>query len=159
MIRCPLSLLMDTSRMTLSAEKPWPSGGSCSGRRRRWTEEEKRRIVAESEAPGSSVSIVARRHDLNANMLFTWRRKFREREAGADVGQAAFIPAIIAMDEVGAGQPAVPPREQQMSTEDGSAQRLSGLMEIVLAGGSRVIVDRNASAAALARVIGVLERR
>lgn len=43
--------------------------------------------------------------------------------------------------------------------EDGAARRLPGLMEIVLAGGSRVIVDRDVSAAALARVIGVLERR
>ena len=103
--------------MTFSAEKARPSEASRRGRRRRWTEEEKRRIVAESEAPGSSVSRVARCHDLNANMLFTWRRNFRQREAGADVGQAAFIPAIIAMDAVGAGQPAVPPREQQTSTE------------------------------------------
>jgi transposase len=89
-------------------------------------------------------------------MLFTWRRKFRQREAGGDVDRAAFIPAIIAMDEVGAGQPAPAPREQQTSTEDGSARRLSGLLEIVLASGSRVIVDREVSAAALARVIGVL---
>ena len=145
--------------MTLSAEKPQPSGGSRSGRRRRWTEDEKERIVAESEAPGSSVSIVARRHDLNANMLFTWRREFRQRATGADVEQTAFIPAIIATDEAGAGQSATAPREQRTSVEDGSARRLSGLMEIVLAGGGRVIVDRDVSAAALARVIGVLERR
>jgi len=145
--------------MTLSAEKPRPSGGSHPGRRRRWTDDEKKRIVAESEAPGSSVSIVARRHDLNANMLFTWRREFRQGEAGAAVDQAAFIPAIIATEEVGAGQPAAAPREHRTSVEDGSPRRLSGLMEIVLAGGSRVIVDRGVSAAALARVIGVLERR
>ena len=43
--------------------------------------------------------------------------------------------------------------------EDGAARRRPGLLEIVLAGGSRVIVDRDVSAAALARVIGVLERR
>ena len=145
--------------MTLTAEKPRPSGASRSGRRRRWTDDEKQRIVAESEAPGSSVSIVARRHDLNANMLFTWRREFRQRATGTDVDQAAFIPAIIARDEVGASQPATAPREQRRSVEDDSARRLSGLMEIVLAGGSRVIVDRDVSAAALARVIGVLERR
>jgi hypothetical protein len=92
-------------------------------------------------------------------MLFNWRREFRQREAGADVDQATFIPAIIATDEVGAGQPAAVPREQRTSMEDGSARRLSGLIEIVLAGGSRVVVDRDVSAAALARVIGVLERR
>jgi transposase len=144
--------------MTLSAEKARPSEGSRRGRRR-WTDDEKKRIVAESEAAGSSVSIVARRHDLNANMLFTWRREFRQREAGADVDQAAFIPAIIATGEVGAGPPAAAPRELRTGVEDGSARRLSGLMEIVLAGGSRVVVDRDVSAAALARVIGVLERR
>ena len=46
-----------------------------AGRRRRWPLEAKARIVAETLEPGSSVSIVARRHDLNANLLFTWRRK------------------------------------------------------------------------------------
>jgi len=115
--------------------------------------------VAESEAPGSSVSIVARRHDLNTNMLFTWRRELRGLEASAVVGQAAFVPAVVATDERGAGQPAEAPRELRTSIEDGSAQRLSGLMEIILAGGTRVIVDRDVSAAALARIIGVLERR
>lgn len=145
--------------MTLSAERPRPSGDSRSGRRRRWTDDEKKRIVAESEAPGSSVSIVARRHDLNANMLFTWRRELRQRESGAAVDQPAFVPAIIAADEVGAGQPGAAGREQRTSMEDGAARRLPGLLEIVLAGGGRVIVDRDVSAAALARVIGVLERR
>jgi transposase len=145
--------------MTFSAEGARPSEVPRRGRRRRWTDDEKKRIVAESEAPGSSVSIVARRHDLNANMLFNWRREFRQRKAGGDVDQAAFIPAIIAPNEAGAGQPAPAPREQRASVEDGSARRLSGLLEIVLAGGSRVIVDRDVSAAALARVIGVLERR
>jgi hypothetical protein len=92
-------------------------------------------------------------------MLFNWRRELRQREAGGDVGQAAFIPAIIAPDEADAGRPAPAPRERQVNVEDGSARRLAGLLEIVLASGSRVIVDRDVSAAALARVIGVLERR
>jgi transposase-like protein len=36
-----------------------------------------RRIVAECLEPGASVSLVARRHDLNTNMLFTWQRQLR----------------------------------------------------------------------------------
>jgi transposase-like protein len=52
--------------------------------RRLWSDDEKRRIVAETLAPGASVSIVARRHDLNANMLFTWRRQ---------IGAGALLPA------------------------------------------------------------------
>ena len=42
--------------------------------RRRWTAEDKRRIVEETRAPGASVSVVARRHDINANLLFKWKR-------------------------------------------------------------------------------------
>lgn len=101
--------------------KARPPEGSRGGRRR-WTDGEKKRIVAESEAPGSSDSIVARRYDLNANMLFTRRRGLQQREAGADFDQAAFIPAIIAAGEVGAGLPAAAPRERRTSVEDGSGQ-------------------------------------
>jgi transposase len=46
----------------------------ASRRRRRWSVDEKQRIVAETFEPSASVSLVARRHDLNANMLFIWRR-------------------------------------------------------------------------------------
>jgi transposase len=65
--------------------------------RRRWAEEERRRIVAESFERGASVSAVARRYDLNTNPLFTWRRRY-----GADVrasdDRAAFVPAVITTD-------------------------------------------------------------
>ena len=43
-------------------------------RRRRWTAEEKLRIVEETYLPGSTVSLVARRHGIAGNQLFTWRR-------------------------------------------------------------------------------------
>ena len=55
--------------------------------RRRRSEAEKRRIVAESYQPGVSVSIVARRNDVNANLVFTWRRQFRER--------GGFVPVVV----------------------------------------------------------------
>jgi transposase len=44
-------------------------------RRRFWTRDEKRRIVEESREDGASIAEVARRHELNANLLFTWRRQ------------------------------------------------------------------------------------
>src|SRR5215212_8599807 len=43
-------------------------------RRRRWSTEEKVRIVEETYLPGNSVSLVARHHGIAANQLFTWRR-------------------------------------------------------------------------------------
>src|SRR3954463_7938607 len=45
------------------------------GRRRRWTEEEKAWIVAESLDPATSVSAVARRYGLHASQLFVWRQQ------------------------------------------------------------------------------------
>src|SRR6185312_9035146 len=44
-------------------------------KRRQYSEAVKRQIVAETQEPGSSVSIVARRHDVNSNQLFKWRRE------------------------------------------------------------------------------------
>lgn len=49
-----------------------------TARRRRWTVEEKLRIVDESFQPGLSVSYVARRHGVAANLLFRWRKLMRE---------------------------------------------------------------------------------
>ena len=43
-------------------------------RRRIWEDDEKRRIVAQTRVPGVSVSQVARRYDVNANMVFKWLR-------------------------------------------------------------------------------------
>jgi len=43
-------------------------------RRRRFTPEQKRAIVEEAEAPGMSVSLVARKYDINPSLVFTWRR-------------------------------------------------------------------------------------
>lgn len=146
--------------MTLSASRADPPEASRPNARRRWSEEEKRRIVAEAEAPGASVSVVARRHDLNANLLFTWRRQFRREACSASVGSAAFIPAVIAPDESAeAGEPGVTPKEHGEAIKDKSAPRPPGLIEIILRGGRRVIVDKEVSAAALGRVIGVLERQ
>jgi transposase-like protein len=47
------------------------------GRRRRWSDEAKGRIVAESYAPGAVVSEVARRHDISPQHLFAWRKAAR----------------------------------------------------------------------------------
>jgi len=127
------------------------SGGRARRRRRRWSGSEKRRIVAESYAPGSSVSRVARRYDLNANLLFTWRRQL-----GAlvpDVPPGGFVPMVIG-DGVACEAPL--PAVGDSAT---ALPRATGRIEIVLAGGDRVIVDATVDAAALARVVAVLVRR
>jgi transposase len=49
-------------------------------RRRRWSLEEKLRILAQSVAPGSSPSLVCRLHGISSGQLYTWRRQFRTGE-------------------------------------------------------------------------------
>jgi transposase len=80
------------------------------GRRRRWTREEKARIVAESLEPGVRVSAVARRHDLSPQHLFLWRRMARDGHL-ASVGEdadLAFVPVVsapVAADPAPRGMP------------------------------------------------------
>ncbi len=117
-----------------------------SGRRRRrtWSADEKRQILAETLEPGASMSVVARRHDVNANMLFTWRR---QAEAGlpSATEPPMFLPAAITDDAASASEPLVPD--------------VPGRMEIVLPGGERVIVGTDVDGAALAHVLKALARR
>ena len=55
---------------------------SSHTKRRRRTVEEKRRIVEETLEAGASVARVARRHSVNANQVFYWRKKYREGRLG-----------------------------------------------------------------------------
>src|SRR4051812_585885 len=65
------------------------------GRRRRWTDEEKAWIVAESLAPTTTVSAVARRYGLHPSQLFVWRQQLAAPAARA---APAFIPVVVAED-------------------------------------------------------------
>ncbi len=74
------------------------AGGAAPGRRRRsWSLDEKRRIVDESLEGGASLAEVARRHDLNANQLFTWRRQFGV-EAAEPKELLPILPVTIALE-------------------------------------------------------------
>ena len=143
--------------MLISKEKAGAEGdgGVVRRRRRRWSEAQKRQIVAETHEPGVSVPMVAQRYNLNANQIFRWRRLFRELERGAGAGR--FVPVVV---EAAPGQE---PDAATMRPPSGSVvaegRPATGRMEIVLAGGRRVIVDRTVDSSALARVISVLERR
>lgn len=129
------------------------AGASEGGRRRRhWTDEDKARIVAECDRPGSSVSMVARRHDLNTNMLFTWRRQLRQQQCGT--GEASFVPAVIAPQAPAADRPAAMPREPEPCPASSAPSRPSGRIEIVLGDSRRIIVDGDVSTAALIVALG-----
>ena len=69
---------------------------SGATKRRQYSEALKRQMVAETQVPGASVSIVARRHDVNSNQLFRWRRQLLPKAA---VESGAMVPVAIAADE------------------------------------------------------------
>src|SRR3981081_111443 len=84
-------------------------GTTATGRprNRSWPEALKREIVAASLAPGSSVSVVARRYDVNANQVFSWRKRYRDEVGGA--GGAQLVPAVVVSpDRPSAASPDVP---------------------------------------------------
>lgn len=121
-------------------------------RRRRWSRGDKSRIVEETLAPGAKVSEVARRQGISASLVFTWRRQARaSQETAAVVPRFAAVRIADRQTEAAISTTS----EQQRSAGGGR----SGLIEIRLGGGRWVRVDANVDAAALARVLDVLERR
>jgi transposase len=67
-----------------------------AGRRRKWSDEDKARIVAEIVASGDSVCSVARRHGLSPQQLFGWRRQLREAVGGhSGADEVQFVPAVV----------------------------------------------------------------
>jgi transposase len=131
-----------------------------TGARRRWTLEEKHRIVAESYSGPRLVSVTARRNGLSASQLFTWRRLAREGRLVEADETTVFAPAIIRGESLAGSQTSVP--EHVVPAENGPSRSClttaSGRIEIVLMRGHRVIVDTGVDAAALRRVLDVLER-
>ena len=112
-------------------------------RRRRWTIEEKLRIVAESNEPGARIGDIAARYDLYPGLLFTWRRQVRtgvltERRA------PLFLPiettSMLSMPHQPGRNDAASPRR----------------IEIELHNGCRIRMDEGVSLPALRRVLAAL---
>ena len=103
------------------------------GRRRRWSDKDKARIVAESLDPATTSLAVARRYGLHASQLFVWRQQFAAPAAREAPG---FVPVVVTE---GAAAPAA----------------MTGRMEIAL-GPAIVRVGADVDAAALRRVLEVV---
>lgn len=113
-------------------------------RRRRWSSAYKARLVAETLTPGACVSEIARRNDLQPSLLFTWRRQARVL---ANDASPAFLPVQVSLEP-----PAAAPAARRR-------RKAAGAIEIDIGSGRRLTVGADVDAAALARVLDVLERR
>ena len=116
--------------MELAAQSLAPSGRVAASRGLR------RRVT--------SVSKVAQRYGVNANLLFTWRR--RDARSAASGGEAVELLPVRVEDERALAVPIAAPGPV-------------GRMEIVLAAGERILVGVDVDAAALARLVKALSRR
>ena len=121
---------MSTTGLVDTKQQPSPT------KRRQYSEALKRRMVAETQAPGASVSIVARRHDVNSNQLFRWRRQLLPKAA---VESGAMVPVEIAPDS-----------DRPRRTDR------AGVIEIAFGCGARVRLRGEVSAETLRQVIELL---
>ena len=118
-------------------------------RRKRWPEALKREIVAATLQPGASVSVVARRYDVNANQVFSWRRRYRGSIDPKPSSTAGLVPVTILPEPAGG------------RTADGGAPPVPGpspAIEIEVGGLYRVRVGSGFDARTLRRVLDVLRR-
>jgi transposase len=132
-------------------------------RRRRWRLEEKRRIVAEAEAPGAVFALVARRHEVSRGQLWKWRTQVRSGELAATQPVPEFIPIRVMPAAAESGRQ-LRPADAPMNAADPQTAPPSARpaefgarrIEIVLPDGTCVRVDDQVGAAALRQVISVL---
>jgi transposase len=109
-------------------------------RRRRFTDEDKARLIAEASAPGQSVATVARRHWICSSLLYRWRR-------AGDLGVRGVrtTPPLIPVQVASATQPDIMPTEC-----------IERLVEITLPNGCSVRVDQHVDSRALRRILAAL---
>jgi transposase len=121
--------------------------------RRRWSEEDKRRLVAETLMPGETVRAVARRHGVNTSQLFTWRKRLRAQlEMAAAVAPAPLFAAV----EIGTASE-VPTAHEAGPEPDPVA--LAGVIEVELPRGGRVRISGDVEPALVTAALRALVRR
>lgn len=128
-------------------------------RRRRWSEDEKARIIGESLRPGAQVADIARRHGVSRALLYSWRRAARcEPATPIELPAPDFVPVLLSAPEhpQGATTEATAPDRGSRRT----AKRRSdggGEIEVVLPGGARLTLRGRVEATALRAVLAALK--
>jgi transposase len=132
----------ETERVLPSAHTRAPEVLSGPERRRRWSSEEKLRVLAQSIAPGSSASLTCRLHGISSGQLYRWRKQFRLGEL------TGFVAVSIAPEpaRLQGPEPATP------LTEPAAA----GVIEVALPTGVNLRLTGDVSEVSLRRVLAAL---
>jgi len=129
-----------------------------SDRRRIWSAQEKAALLAEVDAEGGKVRLVARRRGVSESLLYNWRSA---RKAAAVAAGAPDDVQFVAVGVLGGKAPREPallaPPEPTAAPEPPPAEGKGGSIEITLPNGARVSVDAFVSEKALARVLRAMK--
>lgn len=122
--------------------------------RRRWSVQDKLRLVAETHEPGTMIRTVAARHGVCESLLFTWRRQMRDGVLSAVSEKPVFLPVHM----IDAAQTTItaPPAPMPCSTSPARRGAPSGLIEIQLGNGQQIRVGSDVNLEALRRVLAAL---
>lgn len=118
-------------------------------RRRRWSREEKERLVGATFEPGASVSELARSAGIHVSQLFRWRKELCQISAPL---VAQLVPVEVVEALPAPQPPAQPPPIAR-------ARKKSSMVTIELGGSRRLRVESDIDTEALGRILDVLERR
>jgi transposase len=125
-------------------------------RRRSWTLEQKRAIVAESLGPELTPTEVARKHAISSGLLYTWRRQLLNVPSTVVTRSVARFAEV---DLVPSSSNTRAPAPIEKHAPSAPAAGIGGVIEIVLPGGRSLRVDAQVDGGALRRVLDALDRR
>jgi transposase len=121
-------------------------------RRRRWSVEQKLKVVGETHEPGARVSLVAVRRGVCESLVFPWRRQARE-----GILVSADMPAFLAVQRSEAASTISPVGRTHLDDQSPAPvtrpRSQAGLIEIELGDGRQVRVGNDVNLAALRRVL------
>ncbi|HEY3848752.1 MAG TPA: transposase [Acetobacteraceae bacterium] len=127
-------------------------------RRRVWTAREKAALLAEIDAAGGKVRLVARRHRISESVLYNWRsaRKAAAVAMGAPEN-VEFIPVGLIEGPASDGPTTPAPPDPEPAQRPAAAMGKSGSIEIALPNGTRISVDASVNEKALSRVLRAMK--
>src|SRR5436305_10776193 len=108
-----------------------------ASKRRHRSKQERRQVVEETLQPGASVAVIARRHSVNANQVFHWRKLYREGRLDVKPAAAQLVPVRVA---------------EVMSTEQPPAKFYAGVI-VVEVGRARIRIEGSVDAENLRLVL------
>jgi transposase len=125
--------------------------------RKRWSVEEKRRIVELTLEPEASVAVVAQVEGVNANQVFQWRRAYHNGELRVG-GSTALLPVVVGAEAATVAEIEPAPGIAQAASTEAYPARPSGAIHIELPGRATISVERGADRTLLRTVLESLSR-